>query len=341
MADSRTISRLLAASALMLAGCGDASVLEPTVQTTSVSAALSASPVTYLDFTAFGISKNSSIIGSMSSGGKEHASFWTQQYGLIDVGTLPGGTTSRATGVNSKGQVVGRSTVNGASVTHAFVWSAAAGMRDLGTLGGQNSVATAINEAGHVVGYSGRSSGPVRAFIWSERDGMRELGALGPGFSIAWALNDAGEVVGAAADEADDLVVPFVWTAGKGMRALPVLGGGNSYAFAINAAGVIGGSSAPAGGGPDHGTLWKNGELLDIGSLGGETTVRAVGPNGEAFGEAYYADDDLGQRAFGWTRSSGIVDLTPATGMNGIWAVNPQLEAIGGRYVARLRLLHR
>jgi probable HAF family extracellular repeat protein len=301
----------------------------------------SASPVTFLNFTAFGISKSSSIVGSMSSGGAVHAAFWNERKGLMDIGTLPGGTSSGATGVNSQGQVVGSSTVNGARVTHAFVWSEATGMRDLGTLGGQSSFATAINEAGQVVGYSGRPVGPVHAFIWTERDGMTDIGSPGPSLSVAWALNDAGVVVGAGAEELNGPVVPFVWTAGSGMRALSVLGGGNSYAFAINAAGVIGGSSAPTGGGPDHGALWKNGELIDIGSLGGETTVRAVGPNGEAFGEAFYADNELGQRAFRWSPSSGIVDLTPSTGMNGIWAVNPQLDAIGGRYLAKLRLIDR
>ena len=37
---------------------------------------------------------------------------------------------------------------------HAFVWTAAAGMVDLGTLGGSASRASALNDRGDVVGYS-------------------------------------------------------------------------------------------------------------------------------------------------------------------------------------------
>jgi probable HAF family extracellular repeat protein len=61
-----------------------------------------------------------------------------------------GGTTSRAYGINSAGQVVGYSTI--ANGLHAFLWSASGGMQDLGTLGGNTSDAYAINSAGQVVG---------------------------------------------------------------------------------------------------------------------------------------------------------------------------------------------
>ena len=36
-----------------------------------------------------------------------HAFLWTRTEGLIDLGTLPGGTNSRALSVNASGQVVG------------------------------------------------------------------------------------------------------------------------------------------------------------------------------------------------------------------------------------------
>jgi probable HAF family extracellular repeat protein len=70
---------------------------------------------------------------------------------MIDLGTLPGDTYSQATAV-SHGQVVGvsESDLTGGG-EHAFIWTAAGGMVDLGTLGGSDSSANAVSN-GQVVG---------------------------------------------------------------------------------------------------------------------------------------------------------------------------------------------
>jgi probable HAF family extracellular repeat protein len=54
----------------------------------------------------------------------------------IDLGTL-GGSNSRAVSMNSSGQVVGYSELPSDTATHAFLWTRAGGMIDLGTLGGR------------------------------------------------------------------------------------------------------------------------------------------------------------------------------------------------------------
>ena len=53
----------------------------------------------------------------------------------LDLGTL-GGSFSYATAVSASGQVVGYSTTLGDVASHAFSWTEAGGMVDLGTLGG-------------------------------------------------------------------------------------------------------------------------------------------------------------------------------------------------------------
>jgi probable HAF family extracellular repeat protein len=65
--------------------------------------------------------------GAAYSGGK-----------MIDLGTLPGGTHSWATGINNKGQIVGYSTI-ASGQTHAFLYSGGT-MIDLGTLEGGQAV---------------------------------------------------------------------------------------------------------------------------------------------------------------------------------------------------------
>src|SRR5678815_2978607 len=65
------------------------------------------------------------------------------QYAVRDLGTL-GGTVTAAGDVNAMGQVVGFS-MTGDGFLHAFVWDRGV-MTDLGTLGGESSYATAIND---------------------------------------------------------------------------------------------------------------------------------------------------------------------------------------------------
>ena len=70
------------------------------------------------------------------------------RYAVTDLSTL-GGDTSRALGINGKGQVVGSADTAGGHA-HAFLWEKGK-MRDLGTLG-DTSEADAINKKGEVVG---------------------------------------------------------------------------------------------------------------------------------------------------------------------------------------------
>jgi probable HAF family extracellular repeat protein len=71
--------------------------------------------------------------------------------------------------------------------------------RDLGTLGGSNSLAWAITATGEIVGSSfipgGRSE---HAFLWTPARGMADLGTLGGRPSFATGINAKGQVVGQA-----------------------------------------------------------------------------------------------------------------------------------------------
>src|SRR5438309_2308414 len=69
---------------------------------------------------------------------------------------------------------------------------------DLGTLGGANSMAVAVNATGQVVGLSDNTTGALRGFSWTAAGGMVDLGTFGGSLSSATALNDSGQVVGYA-----------------------------------------------------------------------------------------------------------------------------------------------
>jgi probable HAF family extracellular repeat protein len=125
---------------------------------------------------------------------------------------------------------------------HAFFWSAADGMHDLGSLGG-SSYAYAINNAGQVVGCYESSPGNFRAFLWTESGGTQDLGTLGGDSSAASGINSQGQVVGWSVTSTGDAHA-FLWTASTGMQDLGTLGGSSSDATAINDRGEITGSSA-------------------------------------------------------------------------------------------------
>ena len=90
------------------------------------------------------------------------------------------------------GQVVGVFTARGGS-DHAFLYGGGT-MKDLGTLGGADSTAFDINDAGQVVGAAKTAGGFHHAFIY--RGGkMTDLGTLG-GDSCAYHVNSKGQAAG-------------------------------------------------------------------------------------------------------------------------------------------------
>ena len=141
------------------------------------------------------------------------------------IGTL-GGDNSRAYAIDNAGDVVGKAdlprnyfaaTPHGYTrQTHAFLWSAGR-LTDLETLGGENSLACAINDHKQVVGYSETASGAVHACLW-EKGVPVDLPPLASGTrSAAAAVNDSGLVVGFTEVAPGSANHAAAWIAGRGL----------------------------------------------------------------------------------------------------------------------------
>ena len=238
-------------------------------------------------------------------------------YTFVDLGSLGGYTEAAA--INDAGQVVGWGwTASGTQ--HAFFWDAGV-MRDLGTLGGDFSVANGINARGQVVGRSATASGEIHAFRWT--DGTME--DIGPNSGIAPVLiNAQGQVAWTAPVPGG--AHPMLWDAGT-VVDLGTIGGAYSNARGLNDRGEVVGAS-PTTEGFTHAFLWSNGVMRDLGTLGGRfSEARAISASGQVTGLAFYTDREA--HAFLW--DGQMTDLGALQDFAASWgvALNERGDVIG------------
>ena len=185
---------------------------------------------------------------------------------------------------------------------------------DLGTLGGTNGSASAVNDAGVAVGTSTRADGLRRAFrVPAGRSidpGLDDLGTLGGAESSAADINAAGWVAGSAstangATHAFRTAPGAVIGLGDDLGVLP--GMTASGAAGINARGdVVGSSYGPSDPGEAHASraflfmddrMYDLNDLLDPGAAGVFLTgAIAINDRGQVLANAIFTSDGGGTR---------------------------------------------
>jgi probable HAF family extracellular repeat protein len=201
---------------------------------------------------------------------------------LTELSILAGGDpelSSAAMAINSTGQIVGMSPASG-FVQHAVLWDAQGGIQDLGTLGGSNSLAIDINDAGQVIGSSQIAGDAVtHYFLWSAQNGMTDLNTLiGVSVTSAVEINAGGQIIGTYITGGGQSHA-FLYTPGSGLEDLGTLGGTTSEPTGLNDNGDVVGSSTLSDG-STHAFLWTAAEgLEDITALSGVNGVRRLNDN--------------------------------------------------------------
>jgi probable HAF family extracellular repeat protein len=286
---------------------------------------------------------------------------WGAHGGVWNLGTF-GGNSGSVNMVDPWGNAVGvalntipedpdfATEMNGflpaATRARAFLWKGGK-LHDLGTLGGNDAAAIAINGSGVVYGFSytdtvaNPSTGypTTHAFLW-KNGSMRDLGTLGgtqvrPG-SLSngpWGhvLNERGQAIGTSTLADDETRHAFLWDKGH-MIDLGTLGGNNSEPLAINELGwVVGRSDDSAASPHQHAVLWFNGtSKMDLGVVAPclNSAATSVNSGGEVVGGQNHCTDDPGdpgfESAFMWRPGKAIVDINslvvPASDMHVAWA---------------------
>ena len=241
------------------------------------------------------------------------------------------GTNTEAVAVSPDGQVVvGKYFLSGSDpncqvfggCTRSFIWTAATGVQDLGTLGtGRELLAYDLSSDGSlVVGEASSQIAYRRAAIWTAAIGVQDLGT--PFFpndpdhstTSAYSVSGDGSVIVGRAVISQTSLIPhsFRFTNSGGYSVLqPQL----ANELQGEGDGVSGDGSTVVGISYDQSSFlgrafrWKAGAVQNLGNLGG----------GVAYGKAASSDGSVvvGQSfnsngkydAFRWTASGGIKDL--------------------------------
>ena len=213
----------------------------------------------------------------------QHTFVW-RDGAITDLGALgrqPALNSSWPASVNAHGELAGASDngtvdpLTGYAEADAVLWKDRR-IINLGTFGGNESVAVWVNNRDEVVGAAANTvADPAslwgwatesRAFLWRHGT-MQDLGTLGGSDASAFFINDRGQVAGNSYTDS---------------TPNPVTGSPTTDAF-----------------------LWQHGKMRDLGTLGGTLTtvgnVNALNDHGDVVGQSDLAGDlDLPPVPLGW-----------------------------------------
>jgi probable HAF family extracellular repeat protein len=254
-----------------------------------------------------------------------HAFRWRER-AITDLGTLPGINNSCPIWLSENGMIAGGSEngitdpVTGSPEARATLWKEEE-IIDLGTLGGSESFALAVNSRGQVVGAAANAipdpfslfgfGTQTRAFLW-QNGVMKDLDTLGGPDAFAASINEEGQIAGCSYTNSTrnpttgvPTLAPFLWNRRR-MTNLGTLGGTSGCASLINNRGQVMGGSNLKGDKVSHGFVWDRGVFTDLGSFGGNVSPEWLDEAGEVVGNVSITNTV--QHAFLW-KNGLLTDL--------------------------------
>lgn len=230
---------------------------------------------------------------------------WSADNQLTQLGTLPDFTSSLANDINQAGTIVGFAFGNNFVVSQAFIWRPDTGMQPLAGLGGDASLAQAINTDGTAVGWAYDAAGLLHAVRWSATGTLTDLNPP-TGISEALGINDAGDVVGWVFPNGGSASHAYLWRHDGVEIDLQTLGGPGSQAFSVNDALAIIGVSDQTSPRPPTAFIWRPATGMRGLRLGSNSEGLAINDRGRSVGLRVV---DAG--VVGLTRLGGVIEILP------------------------------
>ncbi|HEX8071923.1 MAG TPA: hypothetical protein VF546_18390 [Pyrinomonadaceae bacterium] len=241
-------------------------------------------------FTPSAINESGQVVGTQGNAAVLYSG------GTVKNISPPGAVIAVATAINNSGRIAGDAftcdIVDGNCVngkTRAFVYDGGA-FELLGTLGGRDSRALGINDAGLVVGYADtagpapNTSGQQHAFSYRAGAFDDITARMGAASGLAAAVNAAGDVVGFSGQPTG----LFIYRNGN-TTLLSISG----FARAVNDAGLLVGGLSGNDDGSGRALTYRDGSVRTLGTLGSQYTYST------AFG-VNNAGQVVGQSSFSW-----------------------------------------
>lgn len=229
---------------------------------------------------------------------------------------------------DGSGVVVERSMNKDTFVEHAFRWTQATGMEDIGTLGGENtsmvhglfgenSNARFISSDGSViVGVSHGKDEKYHIFRWTQKDGMKDLGTLKEGMtdedSFPTGISSDGSVIVIkkfAADKSKTHL--FRWTKASEMKDLGAADMNEGPSLVSSDGKVIVDDRTIDGFGHHRVFRWAEAEgIKDLGTLGEDSFATAMSNDGSVIIGICRVRQGLNEyHTFRWTQETGMEDI--------------------------------